>query len=126
MDGHVTARGFGTISGHTGTDRTHGRKPEVKFYELNNDTGKRTTWPLTQNRLSYMCVEWVVKGDNDARPPFFLAKRRDSVLFSLQFLYRIERNMLYIITKVICTLAGLPGFARDSCSKIIYMSAFYF
>ena len=65
MDGRVIAGGIGAISGHTDTGRTQ----EVKHSEPNNDAEKRTTWPLTQNHLCYICVEWMVKGDNDARLP---------------------------------------------------------
>ena len=61
------AGGIGTISGHNGTDRTHGRKQVVKSSEPNVDAGKESKLPLNQNHLSCL-FKWKVKLDSDAIP----------------------------------------------------------
>ena len=47
----AVARGIGTISGHNGTDRTHGRKQVVKSSEPNVDAGKESKLPLNQTHI---------------------------------------------------------------------------
>ena len=54
-NGRAHARCIGILFGHNGTDRTHGRKQEVKSSEPNDDAGKRKTWALSQNHLSCLC-----------------------------------------------------------------------
>ena len=67
----MNARGIGTISGHTGTDRTSGRKQVVKSSEPNVDAGKESKLPLNHNHLSFL-FKWKVKLDSDAIPFTFL------------------------------------------------------
>ena len=67
----IYARGIGTISGHNGTDRTHGRKQVVKSSEPNVDAGKESKLPLDQNHISGL-FKWKVKHGSDAIPSTFL------------------------------------------------------
>ena len=52
----------------------------------------------------------------DAKSQYFETGR----IYNIQYIIYMIMNLYYTI------LAGLPGFARDSCSKIISISAFYF
>ena len=75
--GHAYAGCIGTISSHNDTGRhtwTNARC-EMKYSEPNDDAGKRSiiVWSLSQNHLSCICVEWMVKCDSDARPYTFIS-----------------------------------------------------